>query len=203
MAVTHELKTPIAVARLNLETIQRYPLDEEKRERLVKTTLDETARLNFLTNNILVASQLAGQSFRSERNELNLAGLLRDCIRDFQKRFPNRELIAHMLLQILVNNLLENAQKYAPKDSPIQLNLSQESTAIRLEVIDQGPGIPRSERKQIFERFYRIENETTRKTAGTGLGLYLCKKIAANHQATISVSDHLPRGSNFAVVFSA
>jgi len=214
MAVTHELKTPIAVARLNLETIQRYPLDEEKRERLVKTTLDETARLNFLTNNILVASQLAGQSFRSERNELNLAGLLRDCIRDFQKRFPNRELIAHMpeevvlngdplLLQILVNNLLENAQKYAPKDSPIQLNLSQESTAILLEVIDQGPGIPRSERKQIFERFYRIENETTRKTAGTGLGLYLCKKIAANHQATISVSDHLPRGSNFAVVFPA
>jgi signal transduction histidine kinase len=214
MAVTHELKTPIAVARLNLETIQRYPLDEEKRERLVKTTLDETARLNFLTNNILVASQLAGQSFRSERNELNLAGLLHDCIRDFQKRFPNRELIAHMpeevvlngdplLLQILVNNLLENAQKYAPKDSPIQLNLSQESTAILLEVIDQGPGIPRSERKQIFERFYRIENETTRKTAGTGLGLYLCKKIAANHQATISVSDHLPRGSNFAVVFSA
>jgi signal transduction histidine kinase len=214
MAVTHELKTPIAVARLNLETIQRYPLDEEKRERLVKTTLDETARLNFLTNNILVASQLAGQSFRSERNELNLAGLLRDCIRDFQKRFPNREIIAHMpeevvlngdplLLQILVNNLLENAQKYAPKDSPIQLNLSQESTAILLEVIDQGPGIPRSERKQIFERFYRIENETTRKTAGTGLGLYLCKKIAGNHQATISVSDHLPRGSNFAVVFSA
>ena len=214
MAVTHELKTPIAVARLNLETIQRYPLDEEKRERLVKTTLDETARLNFLTNNILVASQLAGQSFRSERNELNLAGLLRDCIRDFQKRFPNRELIVHMpeevvlngdplLLQILVNNLLENAQKYAPKDSPIQLNLSQESTAILLEVIDQGPGIPRSERKQIFERFYRIENETTRKTAGTGLGLYLCKKIAANHQATISVSDHLPRGSNFAVVFPA
>ncbi|MFN4894066.1 MAG: sensor histidine kinase [Bacteroidota bacterium] len=214
MAVTHELKTPIAVARLNLETIQRYPLDEEKRERLVKTTLDETARLNFLTNNILVASQLAGQSFRSERNELNLAGLLRDCIRDFQKRFPNRELIAHipeevvlngdpLLLQILVNNLLENAQKYAPKDSPIKLNLSQESTAIRLEVIDQGPGIPRSERKQIFERFYRIENETTRKTAGTGLGLYLCKKIAANHQATISVSDHLPRGSNFAVVFPA
>lgn len=214
MAVTHELKTPIAVARLNLETIQRYPLDEEKRERLVKTTLDETARLNFLTNNILVASQLAGQSFRSERNELNLAGLLRDCIRDFQKRFPNRELISHMpeevvlngdplLLQILVNNLLENAQKYAPKETPIQLNLSQEPTAIRLEVIDQGPGIPRSERKQIFERFYRIENETTRKTAGTGLGLYLCKKIAANHQATISVSDHLPKGSNFAVVFPA
>ncbi len=214
MAVTHELKTPIAVARLNLETIQRYPLDEEKRERLVKTTLDETARLNFLTNNILVASQLAGQSFRSERNELNLAGLLRDCIRDFQKRFPNRELISHMpeevvlngdplLLQILVNNLLENAQKYSPKETPIQLNLSQEPTAIRLEVIDQGPGIPRSERKQIFERFYRIENETTRKTAGTGLGLYLCKKIAANHQATISVSDHLPKGSNFAVVFPA
>ena len=214
MAVTHELKTPIAVARLNLETLQRYPLEGEKRDRLLKTTLDETARLNFLTNNILVASQLADRGFRSDKTELNLASLLRDCLRDFQKRFPDRIVLAEipdevvlngdpLLLQILINNLLENAQKYAPRDTPINLNLTENGGSIRLEVIDQGPGIPPAERKRIFNRFYRIENETTRKTQGTGLGLYLCKKIAQAHRADISVTDHALQGSNFAVEFLA
>ena len=214
MAVTHELKTPIAVARLNLETLQRYPLEGEKRDRLLKTTLDETARLNFLTNNILVASQLADRGFRSDKTELNLASLLRDCLRDFQKRFPDRIVLAEipdevvlngdpLLLQILINNLLENAQKYAPRETPIKLNLTENGGSIRLEVIDQGPGIPPAERKRIFNRFYRIENETTRKTQGTGLGLYLCKKIAQAHRADISVTDLAPQGSNFAVEFLA
>ncbi len=212
MAVTHELKTPIAVARLNLETLQRYPLDTEKRERLVKTTLDETARLNFLTNNILAATQLAGKKIESELTELDLAPLLRDCLRDFQKRFPHRtlqpsipdEVVLNgdpLLLQIMINNLLENAQKYSPRDTPIEVNLTQEQNRCRLEVIDQGLGIPTSERKRIFDRFYRIENEATRKTAGTGLGLYLCKKIAQAHNATIQVVNHPPQGSNFVVEF--
>lgn len=212
MAVTHELKTPIAVARLNLETLQRYPLDTEKRERLVKTTLDETARLNFLTNNILAATQLAGKKIESELTELDLAPLLRDCLRDFQKRFPHRtlqpsipdEVVLNgdpLLLQIMINNLLENAQKYSPRDTPIEVNLTQEQNRCRLEVIDQGLGIPASERKRIFDRFYRIENEATRKTAGTGLGLYLCKKIAQAHNATIQVVNHPPQGSNFVVEF--
>lgn len=214
MAVTHELKTPIAVARLNLETLQRYALDPEKRDRLVKTTLEENARLNFLTNNILVASQLAGKGSRFEPVELNLSALLRDCVRDFEKRYPQRAVRTSipeesilpgdpLLLQILVNNLLENAQKYSPAETPIELKLTESTGQIRLEVIDEGPGIPKTERKRIFDRFYRTENESTRKTQGTGLGLYLCKKIAQAHRATISVTPHAPQGSNFAVVFQA
>lgn len=212
MAVTHELKTPIAVARLNLETLLRYPLEADKRDRLMKMTLDETDRLNFLTNNILVASQLADRGFRSDKTELDLASLLRDCLTNFQKRFPDRNVQAHipeevvlngdpLLLQILINNLLENAQKYAPRETPIELKLSEKNGQVRLEVIDQGPGIPPGERKRIFERFYRIENETTRKTQGTGLGLYLCKKIAQAHRADITVTDQVPQGSNFTVEF--
>ena len=212
MAVTHELKTPIAIARLNLETLQRYSLDEEKRNRLVKTTLEENERLNFLTNNILAASQLAGKKFRFEPVEMNLSELLRDCLRDFQKRYPDRDIrtdIPHesvlqgdpLLLQILVNNLLENAHKYSPAEKPIEVKLTESKGQIRLEVIDQGPGIPPAERKRIFGRFYRIETEATRKTQGTGLGLYLCKKIAQAHRADISVTGHASPGSIFAVAF--
>lgn len=130
MAVTHELKTPISVARLNLETLQKYNLDPEKQKKLIRTTIDETARLNFLTNNILIASQLEGDGYKSPKEELDLSRLLKDCLQDFRNRFPDRIFKEDiepdadvkgdaLLLQMLVNNLLENAIKYSSRESPV------------------------------------------------------------------------------------
>ena len=70
-----------------------------------------------------------------------------------------------------------------------------------MSVKDEGPGIPENEKKKIFSKFYRIGSEATRKTKGTGLWLYLCSKIAADHNADISVTDNQPRGSSFVVRF--
>jgi len=212
MAVTHELKTPISVARLNLETLQKYHLDPEKQKKLIRNTLDETTRLNFLTNNILIASQLEGSGYKSAKEELDLSTLLKDCLRDFRNRFPERtfneeieeeaDLKADpLLLQMLINNLLENAIKYSPKESPVTAILKKYRSGIELQIKDEGPGIPEEEKKKIFSKFYRIGNEATRKTQGTGLGLYLCRKIARDHNADISVTNNEPRGSNFVVIF--
>ena len=212
MAVTHELKTPISVARLNLETMQKYTLEPEKQKKLIRTTLDETGRLNFLTNNILISSQLEGGGYTSPKEELDLSTLLKDCIQDFKTRFPERifkeeiETDADvkgdaLLLQMLINNLLENAIKYAPKESPISAVLKKYRSAIELQVKDEGPGIPDNEKKKVFFKFYRIGNEATRKKQGTGLGLYLCRKIAIYHNADISVTNNEPCGSNFIVIF--
>ena len=212
MAVTHELKTPISVARLNLETLQKYNLDKEKQQKLIRNTIDETARLTFLTNNILVSSQLEGGRYQTAKEELDLATLFSDCIRDARTRFPDRTFISDiesdtdikgdpLLLQMLINNLLENAIKYAPKESPITCRLKKFRSGVELQVIDEGPGIPDEEKRKIFTKFYRIGNESTRKTQGTGLGLYLCRKIARNHNGDISVTNHLPQGSTFTVIF--
>jgi signal transduction histidine kinase len=212
MAVTHELKTPIAVARLNLETMQKYSLDPEKQKKLIRTTLEETSRLNFLTNNILIASQLEGGGYQFLKEELDLSDLLKDCMQDFRNRFPEREFSERiepdadikgdpLLLQILINNLLENAVKYSPKESPITATLKKNDSVLQLEIADEGPGIPDEEKKKIFSKFYRIGSETTRKTKGTGLGLYLCSKIADDHNADILVTNNTPRGSIFAVQF--
>jgi len=212
MAVTHELKTPIAVARLNLETMQKYNLDPEKQKKIIRTTLDETERLNFLTNNILVSSQLEGQRNETDKEDLNLSDLLTDCLRDFRNRYHEREFLQKvepdaevkgdpLLLQMLINNLVENAIKYSPKDKPVKAILKQSVPGIILEVIDEGPGIPDEEKKKIFTKFYRIGNESTRKTQGTGLGLYLCRKIASEHNADISVTNNEPCGSIFTVIF--
>ncbi len=214
MAVTHELKTPIAVVKLNLETLQKYHLDPEKQKRMIRTTLDETSRLNTLTSNILVSSQLEGGGYLSAKEDLDLSNLLKDCIRDFRARFPERifkeevETDADvkgdaLLLQMLINNLLENAVKYSPKDKPVTAVLKKSPAATELQVIDEGPGISEDEQKKIFKKFYRVGNEETRKTQGTGLGLYLCQKIAKDHNADITMTNQSPRGSKFVVVFRA
>ena len=212
MAVTHELKTPISVARLNLETIQKYSLDTEKQKKFIRTTLEEISRLNFLTNNILIVSQLEGGGYQSSKEELDLSDLLKDCLQDFKNRFPEKRFTDRietdaavkgdsLLLQILINNLLENAIKYSPKESPITAVLKKENAFIQLAITDEGPGIPDDEKKKIFSKFYRIGNEATRKTQGTGLGLYLCSKIARYHNADISVTNNNPHGSSFVVRF--
>ena len=212
MAVTHELKTPIVVARINLETLQKHHLDPEKQQKLIRMTLEETTRLNSLTNNILIASQLEGGGYKFSFEELDFSDLVADCLQDFRNRFPDREFVEEiereidvkgdpLLLQILFNNLTENAIKYSPRGKPIVVKLYREGETVRLEVQDQGAGIPEMEKDRVFDKFYRIGNESTRKTQGTGLGLYLCSKIARDHNADISVTNNHPAGSIFAVSF--
>ncbi|CAN5684305.1 HAMP domain-containing sensor histidine kinase [soil metagenome] len=210
MAVTHELKTPIAITQLNLETLQKRKLDEQQQEKLIILALDETNRLNLLTNNILVASQLDSGNYTVNKHQVDLSKLVADAVAHFTKRFRKRPILTDMeeaivvegelmLLQMLVNNLVENALKYSPKDKAVQVSLHTKGANVLLKVTDEGSGIRAGEKKKIFEKFYRSGDESVRTTKGTGLGLYLCKRIVKDHKGTISVENHEPSGSIFTV----
>jgi signal transduction histidine kinase len=212
MAITHELKTPIAVIALSAETLQKRRLDEEKQQRLISTTLQETERLNELTSNILITSQLES-NYIPDKDEINFSELVNDCAVDFSQRFPSRitaknvdeELFIYgekLLLQLLVNNLISNALKYSPKEKPVDITLHKEHNKIILKVKDEGAGIKDEEKKKVFDKFYRSGDEAVRTTKGTGLGLYLCKRIAESHKAKIKVADNQPSGSIFIVEFN-
>ena len=212
MAITHELKTPISVAMLNLETLQKYQLDAEKQKKLIRMTLQETSRLDTLINNILVSSQLEGGGYVFSKEELDFSSLFKDCIRDAKTRYPERNFIENiepeieiagdpLLLQLLISNLIENAVKYSSKEKPIICKLNRSGKDVLMNIIDEGIGIADTEKTKIFEKFYRTGNESTRKTQGTGLGLYLCSKIAGDHNADISVTNNIPSGTNFAIHF--
>jgi len=212
MAITHELKTPISVAMLNLETLQKYQLDAEKQKKLIRMTLQETSRLDTLINNILVSSQLEGGGYVFSKEELDFSSLFKDCIRDAKARYPERNFIENiepeieiagdpLLLQLLISNLVENAVKYSPKEKPITCKLNKAGNDVIMNIIDEGIGVADTEKTKIFEKFYRTGNESTRKTQGTGLGLYLCRKIAGDHNADISVTNNIPSGTNFAIHF--
>lgn len=212
MAVTHELKTPISIMRLNLETLQKHQLETEKQQKIIQVTLQETNRLNDLTNNILVSSQLEGEEYKAVKEKLDLSELVKDRVKDFALRFPDRVFemdIApgikingdELLLQMMVNNLLQNAIKYSPKTKPIHSVLYRKDGETSLRIIDEGDGIAEVEKPLVFDKFYRVGNEMTRKAHGTGLGLYLCKKIAEAHFAEIKITDNLPKGTIFNVHF--
>ncbi|MBC6491135.1 sensor histidine kinase [Flavihumibacter stibioxidans] len=212
MAITHELKTPIAVAKLNLETLKKHRLDEQKQQKLIQMTLEETNRLNTLTNNILISSQLEGGGYKLVREEIDLSLTGEKLMEEYRQRFPGRHFEWQiepdidisgdpLLLQIMISNLVDNALKYSPKESPVRFRLYRSQGAIIIEVKDNGAGIPDDEKQKVFQRFYRIGNELVRKTKGTGLGLYLCKKIVTDHRGTIRVTDNQPAGSIFTIQF--
>ncbi len=215
IAITHELKTPISVAKLNLETMQKRKLDEPQQQRLIQTTLEETNRLNALCNNMLLSSQIEAGGYRITNEETNISELISNCVQDFIRRYPQQKIETaitpdifingdRLLLQILANNLIDNAIKYGAKE-PVSVLLSEETNAqhpagkIFFSVKDQGKGIASEEKDKIFSKFYRIGNAATKGAKGTGLGLYLCTKIVAQHNANISVTDNNPTGATFTV----
>ena len=128
-------------------------------------------------------------------------------------RYPNRVIKKNieenifikgerLLLQLLVNNLIDNALKYSSKEKTVSIELNKHHNKIFLKITDEGNGISDDEKKKVFEKFYRSGNEETRKTKGTGLGLYLCKRIAESHKAKIKVNNNQPAGSIFTVEFN-
>jgi len=210
MAITHELKTPISIARLNMETLQKYQLDDARKEKILKSSIQEINRLNTLTANILVSAQLEGGSYLLNKEHLDFSRVVQESLQDFESRFPHRSWKKSIepdlrvfgdpiLMQILINNLIENAVKYSPPDSVVEILLNRIDDQGILEVRDEGPGIPKKEWKRIFQKFYRVGNEDTRTTQGTGLGLYLCRKITLDHRMRLEVADNYPRGSLFKV----
>lgn len=214
MAVTHELKTPIAITRINLETLQKRKLDQAQQEKILDVTLQENARLNDLCENILLVTRMDSGNYMIHIEELDISELLQYSVRNLGTRFPKRvidtDISNHLiyngdklLLQLLFNNLIENAIKYSPGDRPVKVSLHKAGSSMHLAVADQGAGIPVQNRKNIFEKFYRLGNENTRSTKGTGLGLYLSQKIAEDHGTTILLKDNQPSGSIFTVEFKA
>ena len=212
MAITHELKTPIAVARLNVETLQKRRLEEAQQQKLISNTLLEVNRLNTLTNNVLVASQLETGAYQLNKQQINVSRIAIEAVHEFQNRFPQRSIEVDIqpgiymqgedtLIQLLLNNLLDNAVKYSPKESPVKLLLNSEGKHVIIQVIDEGIGIPAEEKKKVFEKFYRVGSEETRTAKGTGLGLFLSKKIVHDFRGSITITDNVPKGSIFTVRF--
>jgi two-component system, OmpR family, sensor histidine kinase CiaH len=210
LSITHELKSPLASAQLNLQTISKRSLTKEQTDLLIGNTTADITRLNELVEKILLASRMDHENMQIDRQELNLSELTELCGQQLITRFPEAHLSMHIqpgifimgdviLLKSLINNLLENALKYSPVKSLIEISLSHESDYAVLDVSDNGKSIPEEEKEKIFERFYRIGNEETRTSTGVGLGLFIVQQVAFLHHGKVDILDKKETGKIFRV----
>lgn len=209
LSVTHELKTPIAAIKLNLQTMEKHHLPDDKKAQLLGRSIKEANRLNELCNNILYASQLEGGTYKHSGEVFSFSEMAEDAVEEYAARHPMRfddDIAAgcyvsgdRAMLLMAINNLLENAVKYTPADTFIRVSLHKEGNEMILQVADNGVGIPDSEKKNIFNKFYRVGNEETRKARGTGLGLYLVAKVVHQNKGKIFVRDNTPSGAIFEI----
>ena len=213
LSVTHEFKSPLAAVKLNLQTIQKRQLSNEQQGDILSKAIMETERIETLVEKSLMATSFEDKSFELEFETLNFSELVHRVVSDhIDLRNPVHDIIHHIASPInikgdslslitLLSNLIENAEKYSPPGSMIEVRLERIGETALLTVKDQGIGIPHREQQKIFEKFYRIGNEDTRKTKGTGLGLYIVKHVMELHKGKIKISSNQPVGSIFEISF--
>jgi len=207
--VSHELRTPLGFIKGYVTTLLREDTewDDETRKQFLSIIDDESDRLRELIDNLLDSSRLETGRLAMTFNLTRLAPIMNDVVQRTQSihpemrlkveresDIPDIEMDGTRIAQVL-ENLLTNANKYAP-DSPVTIQARQEGNRLRVNVIDQGPGIPTEHISHLFERFYRIP-ETSSSVRGTGLGLYICRKIIEAHGGEIGVDSKPGQGSNF------
>lgn len=211
LSITHELKSPLASIQLQLQTLQKLQLSEEKRKEILNYALQDARRFSGLIEKFILASgrgkhyTLKSNTEKSNVNEL-IQSLLDDSF-SAQKERIQCEIPVNFVyncpkevLRAILLNLIENALNYSPLESGITLKAYHSNDTSMLEVKDLGCGIPEQERTKIFEKFYRIGNEETRTAPGTGLGLYIVGELCREAHILIRVENNNPHGSVFCLL---
>lgn len=213
LAVTHELRTPIAAIKLQLQTLDRPNLDSTQSQALRKRAIEETDRLGLLTEKVLLASSAEEEMLGLSTRQLDAMQLMHSVVAHARSTLAPKHNITLVgpeqlnvtsdpqALRSIVDNLIENASKYAPPGTTIELSLEAGLEGWRISVGDEGPGVPTTDHDRIFERFFRSGNEEVRKAKGTGLGLYIVKRLVQALGGTVTVRNRRPHGAIFAVSF--
>jgi signal transduction histidine kinase len=201
-SVTHELKSPLASLQLCLETLAREGLEDGAREKLRSMMLKDVDRLRAFIDDVLEANRLSyarpGMLNLSDVPLSQLAERCAEAVRSRHKLAADEVLVDvaddlvvttdRAALEIVINNLIDNAAKYSERPARVEVVARRESERrIRFEVSDNGIGIDRKNLKRVFHRFYRVEDEEVRQRRGTGLGLFvvwaLVKQLGGDVQA--------------------
>ena len=215
-AVTHELKTPVASIRLYLETLQTRAVDEDKRQEFYRVMLADSERLLATIEQVLRTGRLGGSTRKPHLSPVDLRGVVEECLTRARTlhhlpeealRFDTGSSVTILgdrdEVQAAVSNLIDNAIKY----SGSQVNISVETATVEgrfvsVQVRDEGAGIPKTELKQIFKRFYRVPGPLAARVKGTGLGLYIVRSVAKRHGGRAWAESEGPgRGSTFVLQF--
>src|SRR5262249_6977558 len=202
--VSHELRTPLAAIYGAALTLQRddLPLDETQRTNLLSVISTESDRLARTVNDILWASRLDADRVQLDLGTHDPRDLARTVVdaakvhlpENVELRFTCESELPLILgdpdkVRQVLTNFVDNAVKYSPAGGTVELSLARRERAVRFSVADEGLGIPQSDQRRIFDKFYRVDPNLTRGVGGTGLGLYISRELVRRMNGTIWVES--------------
>ncbi len=212
LSISHELKSPVASVRLALETLLKRDLNGDQIKKISRSALSENTRLSHLIDNLLLAAKLE-EPYELHPEKFNIEDLVHTIRLNERLKFPDaiididvardvREIYTDKFaVQTILINLIGNALKYSPDEKKVMVRIFKKPNQWVLTVADCGMGIPDKEKDKVFDKFYRLGSEFTRKTKGTGLGLFIISKMVKALSGNISVKDNDPTGTVFTIHF--
>ena len=215
--VTHELKTPLASIQLYLETLNSREVPQQRQIEFMSLMMQDISRLDTLINSILEITRLEERLSIYNLGTYNADSLIRELIGEALDRFKLPDVSIEIrgkapclcradrnALNVVFNNLIDNAIKYSPEPVHITLSLACTRKRLKVEFKDHGIGISRENQREVFKKFRRIYNPESPSVKGTGLGLYWVKEIIGHHRGSITVSSEgKNKGSTFHIELPA
>lgn len=210
-SISHDLKTPLVSITGSLTALldNKSNLDTAQKKELLNTACGEAGRLNRIVNNILDMTKMEAGVLKIDKKPSDLRDLVGACLEQLKEKvaardikieipedFPEVVVDFSIMLKALVN-LIDNALKYSPDDSSIEIKAFRNKGLLQIAIKDYGCGIPHEDLKRVFEKFYRVER--SQRVLGTGLGLCISKGIVEAHGGQITVESALGKGSTFTV----
>lgn len=206
---SHELRSPLAAVRASLESLLAHP-DEVDWPTAVRGALHDLERLQGLSEDLLLLARLEGTA-PAPRDPVNLTDVVHDLVEEHRHlRRPHPLQIrlgspgppawvvgSGSQLERMLRNVLDNACRHADKEVEVAVRTERHDGAdtVRIDVCDDGPGIPAADRERVFERFSRLEDARARTSGGAGLGLAIAREIADHHGGTLRFTD-APQGAH-------
>ena len=217
-SVTHEIRSPLASLQLSFETLQRHKLGEATRDKIFNMVNKDLERLSLLVERILIAGRLDKGiiDYKNSPDEIEVKELILHVLAQqlhLDQKLERRIAITcpeHLVLQgsrlglsIVLGNLVENAVKYSPNDSPIIILVQLKDYELWISIEDKGFGLSKKELRKVFKMFHRSPQAQARAVPGTGLGLFIVRSVTMSMGGRIWVeSDGLGKGSRFTVALS-
>ena len=212
LSITHELRSPLSSIKLSLQTLSIRKLEIEKSEKLINNSLVDIDRLESLVDNILFAAKIEYDEPGFSNEEINVSEITQLALERFAQNKKNIRILDQVKPDLYLNvdpsgftsvliNLVENAIKYSEASTNVSVSLTDDDSHVYLAVADNGIGIADEEKVRVFDKFYRVGSEDTRRTKGTGLGLYIVKRFVEIYKGDISIEDNKPMGSVFKLSF--
>ena len=214
--VSHELRTPLTSILGYSEMLRDRGADmsEAMRKEFLEVIHDQGQQLRDIINDLLDLDRMEDQTARLERTECDLATLTRRLSEDWRRRAETAGLAFNLecavpelvleadpvLCQQLLGHLVDNAVKFSTEGGVVTVRLLEQGTAVRVEVLDNGIGIPEDKLHAVFEQFYQVDGSSTREVGGQGVGLSICQDIVAWHDGRIWAENVAGGGACFTVL---